>query len=268
MKTRIVYTKIWQDSFISELSPVQKLLFIYYITNANIGLTGIYEITDRQVSFDTGLTKSQITEAKQSFQDAGKILFKDNWVYVIKSKELNSYNGEKLEKAIENERHLIPESVLDYLDTLLRGMDRVSDISDTPINHNNKSETINHKEGGVGETKIYASLDYLKELPQDNLEELYQKYEASKKQIQIKATSLLNYCEGHGKKYKNYRSMLLNSLLKDFGYRKHVYIPPPPEPEVPMTPERKAAAESKLAEIREKLHKKFSMKGGEKDEHS
>lgn len=156
MKTRIIHTKIWQDDFIVDLSQVQKLIFLYYITNDNIGLTGIYETTDRQVAFDIGATKTQIQEAKSLFQEKKKILFYKNWVYIVNATKLNSYVGEKLQKAIEKERSFIPDTVLELFNTLLENKDMVSGKSDTPINHN--SEIINHKDFGDIQEPFIESL--------------------------------------------------------------------------------------------------------------
>lgn len=217
MKTRILYTKVWQDELVTELSPTQKLLFIYYLTNDNIGLTGMYELTDRQTAFDTGLTQSQIADGKEKFEKAGKIFFYKNWVYVVNSQRLNGFHGEKLEKAIKKELNLINVDIASYFNRVSKKEDGVSPIVDRSINH--KSEIINHKEETIIE-KLYSSINYLRQLPETDLQEFIITYQASTTQVKEKAESLANYCEGHGRKYKNYRAMLQNALQKDFGKRK------------------------------------------------
>ena len=57
---------------------------------------------------------------------------------------------------------------------------------------------------------------------------------------------------GHGKVYKNYKAMLLNALIRDFGVRKVSLSVSLVEPE--LTPEQKARANEKLAEIRAKFY--------------
>lgn len=178
MKTRIVHTKIWEDEFFSELTSKQKLLFIYYITNDNIGLTGIYEVTNKQTAFDTGITVNEIEACKIIFSGAEKILFYKNWVKVINAQKLNGYTGEKLNTAIDKELASIPDEIKEKLDTLSIphdtpsiGYEEVSTTGDTPINH--KEEIINHKseiggipKGGIEELKTDEA--YLLSLAEKN----------------------------------------------------------------------------------------------------
>jgi hypothetical protein len=170
MKTRILHTKIWEDDFFSDLTPEQKLLFMYYITNPRIGLTGIYEVTPRFIAFETGLSMDTIKTANAKFIQAGKIYFTKSWVYVKNSSKLGGYKGEKLNVAVEKEIESIPEAIYEHFVTLSENSDTLSDngdgvsvYSDTPINH--KSEIINHKPKGVvkGEksTLEYVTAEYI-----------------------------------------------------------------------------------------------------------
>ena len=69
------------------------------------------------------------------------------------------------------------------------------------------------------ETSLKNSLKYLDELPEDDLKELYVKYEGSISQIKQKAEDLANWCRSNGKIKKDYRSFLLTALNKDFPKR-------------------------------------------------
>lgn len=204
---------MWEDEFFSTLTATQKLLFIYYITNDNIGLTGKYEITDRQTSFDTGLTQTQITDFKTIFHTAGKIHFYKNWVYVVNATKLNGYSGEKLEKATSNELEDIPSDVNESLDTLSIGYQEVSTIGDTPINH--KSEIINHKSKDRGIVKgDYSDINSLQE---EDFEKIAEKYQTTLAFVRSKYDDMLNW---NGKnplknKYANYYSGLLDWVKKD-----------------------------------------------------
>lgn len=68
--------------------------------------------------------------------------------------------------------------------------------------------------------KIESSLEYLKKIPEDQLEEFYNRFDCDKKAIQRKAEDLLNWCEANGKRKKNYRAFLLTAMRKDFPERK------------------------------------------------
>jgi hypothetical protein len=222
MKTRIIHTKVWQDDFVVDLSPIQKLIFFYYITNDNIGLTGIYEVTDRQVAFDTGVTKAQIQEVKALFQKKKKILFYKNWVYIVNATKLNGYIGEKLQKAIKKEKSFIPDTVLEMFNTLLEGVDMVSDTSDTSINH--KSEIINQKEGIVKGKQILDDQTF-----QATLEEKF-----PEKDISLEIEKMKDWLASSGGVKKDYaafaRNWLRNSYeKKSLGVLEEIIIRPPTE---------------------------------------
>jgi DnaJ-domain-containing protein 1 len=103
--------------------------------------------------------------------------------------------------------------------------------------------------------KLIASINYLKDLPPEDLEEFHKQFECSKKAIKDKAASLIDYCKSHGKKYKDYKAVLNNALRKDFGTRKqeHVFVSPVDENFVPASPEKVAEARKKRDELAGKL---------------
>lgn len=72
----------------------------------------------------------------------------------------------------------------------------------------------------IREDKINSSLSYLKELPEQDLEEMYNRFDCDKRAIKSKAESLMLYCQSKGKVYKNYKAFLMNALKKDYPERK------------------------------------------------
>ncbi len=139
MKTRIIQTKIWKDLYFASLQQDEKLLFLYLLTNERINLSGIYELTDREILFDTGIKEEDLKKNKKKFSTDNKIHFINGWVKVINHDKYNSYTGEKNDLAKDRELSFVPKYVIDYqypIDTPSRGMD-------TSINH--KSKIINKK---------------------------------------------------------------------------------------------------------------------------
>jgi hypothetical protein len=53
MSYRFTNTDKWRDSWFSELTPYEKLLFIYFCDNCDIA--GFCEINSRRIAFETGL---------------------------------------------------------------------------------------------------------------------------------------------------------------------------------------------------------------------
>lgn len=145
MKTRIVHTKFWKDSFVSELNTEEKLVFLYYLTNENINILHLYECSDRQVVFDTGIDRGILDGIKQKFADANKILFFKDYVFLVNANRYEEYTGEKNEKAKKQLLNIINCDVVSWYEKVRKK------IKDTPIDTpimigsiNHKSETINH----------------------------------------------------------------------------------------------------------------------------
>jgi hypothetical protein len=72
----------------------------------------------------------------------------------------------------------------------------------------------------ISKEKRESSLKYLKEIPLEDIKELTTGYHISEEEIKKKAIVLIGYCEMHGKRYKNYKAFLRNSIVKDFTERK------------------------------------------------
>lgn len=60
---RTVDSNIWDDTWFTDLTPDAKLLFLYLFTNRRTTPCGVFEITIRAMSFETGLSTEQIQTA-------------------------------------------------------------------------------------------------------------------------------------------------------------------------------------------------------------
>ena len=110
-KLRSVNTKFWDDPFIEELSPSEKLLFLYLLTNSLTNLLGVYEISIKRISYDTGLTKETISKGFERFSKSKKaFLTNDNYVILpnwLKNQHLNT----NMKVAVSKEFDQLPNSL-------------------------------------------------------------------------------------------------------------------------------------------------------------
>jgi len=200
MKTRIIHTRFWQDSFVCELSPKEKLLFIYLLTNDRVNLVGCYELPDKYIMADLDITKAELSQFKTKLQNAGKIIFKDGWIRIVNVDKYNSYNGEKLIRAKENELSNVPKELIEYkvsIDT------SIHTSIDTPNNH--KSKIINNK---------YNNINNILE---EDISEIALKYNVPENFVKSKLDDMSNWIISIGKPnyYKNFYSALCNWVKKD-----------------------------------------------------
>lgn len=91
---RKIHVQFWSDPYIQTLSPEKKYFFLYLLTNEKTRQCGIYEITTRQISFDTGYTVETVLILLQYFMDSGKIMFSRE-TNEIAIKNWNRYNYNK-----------------------------------------------------------------------------------------------------------------------------------------------------------------------------
>jgi hypothetical protein len=73
----------WDDEWICSLKPLEKMLYLYLLTNPLTNIAGVYKITDRRICFDTGLTQKQIKEFMAKFQEAHKAFRMDEYIVIL-----------------------------------------------------------------------------------------------------------------------------------------------------------------------------------------
>lgn len=109
MKTRILHTKLWEDEWFCDLSEDGQKLFLYLITNRRINMCGMYECSDRVITFDAKLPPLRLEKAKAEL--AGKVYFFNGWVHVKNAQRLGGYKGTLCDSGIEKEISEVPENI-------------------------------------------------------------------------------------------------------------------------------------------------------------
>lgn len=82
-KTRIINTRFWIDDYTANLDPVEKLLFLYFLTNTATEICGIYEIPIKTIAIETGIESKIVEEILKRFTRDKKVFYIDGWVYVV-----------------------------------------------------------------------------------------------------------------------------------------------------------------------------------------
>lgn len=112
-KFRYINTKFWTDKYIEVLELDEKLLFLYFLTSPLTNISGIYEITMRQISFHTGINVAEVSKILQKFEKDSKIyyLLDEGWVY-IKNFQKHQAINDSIVKGIEYALEQLSEDVL------------------------------------------------------------------------------------------------------------------------------------------------------------
>ena len=118
MKTRIIETKFWKDPYIITLTVEERLLYLYFLTNERVNIIQCYEITDREISFDTGLQGGLIGASKKKFAVDKKIAFSKNYVYLLNAYRYENYTGELAIKGKIKLLNQLPKDILEWYKTI------------------------------------------------------------------------------------------------------------------------------------------------------
>jgi hypothetical protein len=125
-KNRYINTRFWDDDYIGDLAPLEKLMFLYLLTNSCTNILGIYEITDKRISFDTGIQRQDVKAIMDKFASDGKVKRIKDYVVMINFAKHQEYKGTLYNGALRVYGSL-PSHVIDdqdvadikyYLDTL------------------------------------------------------------------------------------------------------------------------------------------------------
>lgn len=110
----MVDTAFWTDPYVVTLPPDARLLFLYLLTNPLTNISGVYEITDRQIAFDTGFSLEVVVSALQRFEADGRLLRRGNWVALrnwIKHQSLSN----DVRKGIARQIAAVPKELAEYV---------------------------------------------------------------------------------------------------------------------------------------------------------
>lgn len=161
----MVNTRFWNDSFISQLDPIEKLLFIYFITNEHTNICGIYELPLKVAAIETGIDESMFKKVLLRLKP--KIFYYDGWVIATNFPKHQSLNNPKIQKGIENEKSVIPQRVFEKAISYGYPIDRASHLdSDSDSDSDIDSNTTSLKSFSHTELAIYQAF---KEFVNENI---------------------------------------------------------------------------------------------------
>lgn len=114
-KKRYINTKFWSDNFVVELEPLDRYIFLYFLTNEHTNIAGIYELPIRTMSFETGIEKEELLKILERLK--GKIHYIDGWVFIHNFAKHQAIN-DSVKKGIERVFNELPREIIEKLNTM------------------------------------------------------------------------------------------------------------------------------------------------------
>ena len=165
-KSRLVNTHFWDDKYTSNLDPIEKLLFLYFLTNPLCNIIGIYEIELRRIAFDTGIDKDMVNKIIERFTNDKKIFYFDGYIIIKNFVKFQNEGSPKVKIGIDKQLAALPDKIKKFNFEAVKGIDTLSYINiniNTNTNLNSKGNT-NSAEAEIPPNFI----DELAELFSDN----------------------------------------------------------------------------------------------------
>lgn len=214
-KLRSVNTKFWDDRYIITLTPNEKLLFLYLLTNPLTNLLGIYEISESRIAFDIGLKEGIISNGLERFRKDKKVYYDFGFIIIpnfLKNQNLNA----NMKVGVVKEFNQLPKDLKDSI--LSNGLETVSNDYQTILNHIVKYEIeyeyeiedeLESKDEPEEEKIKFADFVFLSEIEYKKLSDRLMKSGADAC-VEI----LNNYKASTGKKYKSDYHTILNWVIE------------------------------------------------------
>lgn len=180
-KNRYINTKFWDDAYIMNLDPIEKLLFLYFLTNPLTNIIGVYEIQLKRVAFDTGIDKEMVLKIIERFSADSKIFYEENHIILPNMIRHQNQGSDKVKIGMKNQIQQLPENIKKCFYKHVKGIDTLS-----YLNYNyNSNINLNSNSNIKAETQgKHLSEEF------ENFWNLYDKKRGDKNKIAKKFNSL------------------------------------------------------------------------------
>ncbi len=137
---RTIKPDLWDDGWVDGLQTDEKLYFLFLLTNRNTELAGVYHHPLRAHAA-LGISQDRLAEIQAKFEDANKVYFEGEWVYVVNYLKHQPGPNGNMWRHIAGLRNQFPSNILSLWDerhyeTLTQGLPNPSRARSTEPSSN------------------------------------------------------------------------------------------------------------------------------------
>ncbi len=118
---------------------MEKLVFLYLLTNPLTNISGVYELPLRRVAFDTGFSEKELSIVLQAMEASEKIIRWNDWIGMVNFIKYQNCNNPKIRQGIIAELRRSPMVISDKISIAIRKLG----ISIEGLSHSNHNSNSN-----------------------------------------------------------------------------------------------------------------------------
>jgi hypothetical protein len=112
-RQRIINTRFWSDTFVQELAPLERYLFLYFLSNEHANIAGIYEISIGTIVFEAGLPEADIMKIIKKLDP--KIIYHEGYIIIKNFHKHQNKKSFRIEAGIRIALEELPPVILTKL---------------------------------------------------------------------------------------------------------------------------------------------------------
>lgn len=269
-KQRVIKDEVWDDEWFYDLDPVEKLVWLFLLTNARCNIAGVYKLNQKWGARTTGLDLDIFQKIMARFVRDEKLHMHDEWLVIVNFTKHQAENP-SVKKGIERVLESVPDEIIDSLRqavpecptllylTLLNA-DALGDESPPPPEDEEEPEEPKKPQKVKAVKSRYGELKNVL-LSDDEKTKLKDMYGATAAKDYVERLSL--YLGSHGKRYKSHYAVIRNWMKRDrveiIVKRETPVLPPPIDTVDP-------AMKEKVDQIRSNITNNLRKRDGKKEE--
>lgn len=128
---RQIHTQIWKDEWFIELSPEEKLLFIYLFSNDLASISGIYRIPLTVIANESGLSKTFIQQALKKFEQQQRVVYDEGTMWVVNMMKYHQSASQTVQTKVQRDADMVSDgrvkrAYLEFIETGIYPIDTLS----------------------------------------------------------------------------------------------------------------------------------------------
>lgn len=110
-QTRYIKNEIWDDEWFYDLDPVEKLVWLFLLTNNRCNIAGVYKMNVKWAARLTGLDTDIFPKILNRFVQGGKIHLFEDWLFIINFTKHQAENPSVKQGIIRILKEVPPQAV-------------------------------------------------------------------------------------------------------------------------------------------------------------